>query len=54
MKARQAKAHRPANDFTEAADRVVKLYDDWGKTDKAAEWRARLAKPSDEYKAPDR
>jgi hypothetical protein len=25
---------------------VVKLYEAWGKPDKVAEWRARLAKPS--------
>jgi hypothetical protein len=29
--------------LTDAAERVVKLYDAWGKPDKAAEWRAKLA-----------
>jgi hypothetical protein len=29
--------------LTEAAERVIRLYAAWGKTDKAAEWRARLA-----------
>jgi hypothetical protein len=28
--------------LTEAADRIVKLYDAWGKPEKAAAWRARL------------
>jgi hypothetical protein len=32
--------------LTEAAERLVKLYEDWGKPEKAAEWRARLSKPS--------
>jgi hypothetical protein len=32
--------------LTEASDRLVKLYEEWGKPDKVAEWRARLAKPS--------
>jgi tetratricopeptide (TPR) repeat protein len=36
--------------LTEAGERVVKLYEAWGKTDKAAEWRAKLAKPADEAK----
>jgi tetratricopeptide (TPR) repeat protein/tRNA A-37 threonylcarbamoyl transferase component Bud32 len=30
----------------EAAQRVVELYEKWGKPDKAAEWRAKLAGPS--------
>jgi tetratricopeptide (TPR) repeat protein len=34
----------------EAAERVVKLYDAWGKKEKAAEWRAKLARPNDEPK----
>jgi eukaryotic-like serine/threonine-protein kinase len=34
--------------LTEAADRLVKLYEAWGKPEKAAEWRKRLA----EAKAP--
>ena len=33
--------------FTEAAERVVRLYEEWGKKDKAAEWRTRLGKPTD-------
>ena len=36
--------------LTEAAERLIKLYDAWGKKDKAAEWRARLARPADEPK----
>ena len=48
MKAREAKIPPPGKPrLTEAAERVVKLYEDWGKKDKAAEWRAKLAKPSD-------
>jgi hypothetical protein len=38
--------------LTEAAKRVVKLYEDWGKPDKAAEWRARLARLADEANKP--
>jgi eukaryotic-like serine/threonine-protein kinase len=43
LKAREAKipvpnkARRP-----EAVERVLKLYEAWGQTDKAAEWRKRL------------
>ena len=29
---------------TEALERLVQLYDAWGKPDQAAEWRAKLAK----------
>ncbi len=45
MKAREARI--PATSkrrLTEAALRVVELYEDWGKKDKAAEWRSKLAK----------
>lgn len=45
LKAREAKI--PAaflQNLTRASERVVKLYDDWGKPDKAAEWHAKLAK----------
>ena len=46
MKAREAKIPPPVcRDLTDAAERVVKLYEAWGKKDKAAEWRAKLAKP---------
>jgi hypothetical protein len=34
----------------EAAERVVKLYEAWGKKDKAAEWRTKLARLSEEPK----
>ncbi len=51
MKAREAKIPPPSKPrLTEAAERVVKLYEAWGKPDKAAEWRARLAKPSEAHK----
>jgi outer membrane protein assembly factor BamD (BamD/ComL family) len=29
----------------QAATRIVQLYEDWGKTEQAAEWRVRLQKP---------
>ena len=48
MKAREARIPPPGRPrLAEAAERVVRLYEDWGKKDKAAEWRARLAKPTD-------
>jgi tetratricopeptide (TPR) repeat protein len=53
MKAREAAISPPYNKqllLPEAAERVVKLYEAWGKMDKAAEWRAKLAKPSAEPK----
>jgi eukaryotic-like serine/threonine-protein kinase len=51
MKAREAKIAPPGRpSLTDAAGRVVKLYEAWGKKDKAAEWRAKLAKPSAEPK----
>jgi tetratricopeptide (TPR) repeat protein len=49
MKAREAKIPplgKPR--FTDAAERVVKLYEAWGKKDEAARWRAKLARPSSE------
>ena len=48
LKAREAKippAGKPR--FTDAAERVVNLYEEWGKKEKAAEWRTKLAKPTD-------
>ena len=53
LKAREAKIPPPARPrLTEAAERVLKLYEAWGKTDKVAEWRAKLAKLSDAGQAP--
>jgi hypothetical protein len=47
MKAREARIPPPSKpSFTEAAELVVRLYEEWGKKDKAAEWRTRLAKPT--------
>ena len=47
VKAREAKIPAPDKPrLSEAADRLVQLYDVWGKTDKAAEWRAKLAQPA--------
>ena len=48
MKAREAKIPPPGKPrFTDAAERVVRLYEEWGKKEKAAEWRTKLAKPTD-------
>jgi len=48
MIAREASIPPPAKPrLTDAADRVVKLYEDSGKKDKAAEWRAKLARPAE-------
>jgi hypothetical protein len=47
MKAREARIPPPGRPrFAEGADRVVRLYEEWGKKEKAAEWRARVGKPS--------
>jgi hypothetical protein len=35
---------------SEAAGRILQLYESWDKKDKAAEWRAKLVRPSDEPK----
>jgi hypothetical protein len=51
MKAREARIPPPGKPLlTDAAERVIKLYEAWGKKDKAAEWRAKLAKPSEQPK----
>ena len=48
MKAREDKIPPPGKPrFTDAAERVIKLYEAWGKKAKADEWRAKLAKPSE-------
>ena len=48
MKAREAKIPPPGMPrLAEGAERVIRLYEEWGKKDKAAEWRTRLAKPTD-------
>jgi tetratricopeptide (TPR) repeat protein len=47
MKAREAKIPAPSKKYlAEAAERVVKLYEAWGKPDKAAQWRDKLARDS--------
>jgi eukaryotic-like serine/threonine-protein kinase len=44
MKNREAKMPASAKRrLGEAAERALKLYEGWGKNDKAAEWRAKLA-----------
>jgi tetratricopeptide (TPR) repeat protein len=44
MKQSAAKTHAPLKRrLTEAGERMVRLYDDWGKHEKAADWRAKLA-----------
>jgi hypothetical protein len=51
MRAREARIPPPGRPrLTDASERVVKLYEAWGKPDKAAEWRTKLAKPTDETK----
>jgi hypothetical protein len=51
MKAREAKIPPEGKKrLTEAAERVVQLYEARGNKDKAAEWRAKLARPSTEPK----
>jgi hypothetical protein len=48
MKAREAKIPPPGKPrLEEAAKRTVRLYEEWSKPEKAADWRAKLAKPSD-------
>ena len=43
LKAREAKMPAPTKKYlTEAATRLVKLYEAWGQKEKAAEWRAKL------------
>ena len=43
MKAREAKIPPQGKPrLTEALERLVQLYDAWGKADQAAEWRAKL------------
>ena len=42
LKAREAKIPAPAKGLTEAAERVVRLYEAWEKAEQAAAWKARL------------
>jgi serine/threonine protein kinase len=42
LKAREAKIPAPARGLTEAAARVVRLYEAWGKPELAAAWKAKL------------
>ena len=45
MKQHAAKIPAPFKHYlTEAGERVVRLYDDWGKPKEAAEWRAKLTR----------
>ena len=45
MKRHAAKIPAPLKHYlTEAGERVVRLYEDWGKPEKAAKWRAKLAR----------
>jgi tetratricopeptide (TPR) repeat protein len=44
MKEREAKIPAPLKrHLTDAGERVVRLYEDWGKPEEAAKWRAKLA-----------
>jgi hypothetical protein len=46
MKERQAKiAVHDRSWLREAAERVVRLYEDWGKAERAAMWKAKLGMP---------
>ena len=48
LKAREAKIPPPGMPrLAEGAERVIRLYEEWGMKDKAVEWRTRLAKPTD-------
>ena len=45
MKRYAAKIPAPRKHYlTEAGERVVRLYEDWGKPEEAAKWRAKLAR----------
>ena len=45
MKQHAAKIPAPFKHYlTEAGERVVQLYDEWGKPEEAAKWRAELAR----------
>jgi hypothetical protein len=53
LKAREANLPPPAKPrLPEAAQRVVRLYESWGKPEKAAEWRARLGLASIDERMP--
>ena len=59
MKQREAKTpgvDTPGSPFnvrlTEALERLVQLYDAWGKQDKADEWRKKLEAPIDAQSKP--
>ena len=58
MKAREARIpYQYRLSLLEAAQRVVRLYEDWGKPDQAAAWKAKLGMrdlPSDVFAAPGR
>src|SRR5207302_1945190 len=47
MKAREAKVPAPEKPrLKQAAERVVQLYDDWGKKEKSEEWRKKMTEKS--------
>jgi tetratricopeptide (TPR) repeat protein len=53
MKAREAKIPAPGKPrLIESSERVVKLYEAWGKPAKGAEWRVRVSKPSVDANTP--
>jgi hypothetical protein len=46
MKAREAKIPAPRKpSLAEAAERVIRLYENWGKTEQATAWKAKLGMP---------
>ena len=51
LKAREARIPAPGKPrLSEAADRLLQIYESWGKKDKAAAWRTKLARPDNEPK----
>jgi hypothetical protein len=49
LKAREAKIPAPRKkNLAEAAARIVPFYEAWGKPEKAAEWRTKLATKSND------
>jgi hypothetical protein len=48
----KASPESPPNRVQEGAERIVRLYEAWGRADQAAEWRARLAPLAPSASAP--
>ena len=53
MKEREAKIPQAAKvELTNAAERIVELYDSWGLPEKAADWRTKLPKSAEAKSKP--